>query len=129
MTSRNTQEAADLQKAAREYAIDHAVGWCLTKTDENGKSLLDPHDDEEAVFQAVLYGAKLMLENPSGGALLHVCNKTAALTKKEIINKACKYLYEWNTSQAKKYGAKATLGCSDFTIDVSDFRKYLEGQK
>ena len=34
-------------------------------------------------------GAKWMLEHPTGGELLHVCNKTAEITKKKMIDKAC----------------------------------------
>lgn len=43
-----------------------------------------------------------------------------------FIEKAIKYLYDYNQNMVKKYGAKAVLGCSEFTINVDEFRKYME---
>lgn len=44
-----------------------------------------------------------------------------------MIEKACQYLYKWNQEQTRKFGAKATLGCSEYTVNVADFRRVMEG--
>lgn len=43
-----------------------------------------------------------------------------------FIEKACKYWYQYNRDIVKKHGAKAVLGCSEFTVNVEDFKKYME---
>lgn len=43
-----------------------------------------------------------------------------------IIEKAAEYLYEYNQNMVKKYGAKAVLSCSEFTINVEDFKKAMK---
>lgn len=45
-----------------------------------------------------------------------------------FIEKAMKFLYDYNQNMVKKHGARAVLGCSEFTINVYDFRKYMEGE-
>ena len=45
-----------------------------------------------------------------------------------FIEKACEYLYQYNRNIVKKHGAKAVLGCSEFTINVYDFRKHMKGE-
>ena len=43
-----------------------------------------------------------------------------------FIEKACKYWYQYNQDIVKKHGSKAVLGCSEFTVNVGDFKKYME---
>lgn len=43
-----------------------------------------------------------------------------------FIEKACEYWYQYNRDIVKKHGAKAVLGCSEFTVNVEDFKKYME---
>lgn len=45
-----------------------------------------------------------------------------------MIERACQYLYKWNQEQTKKFGAKATIGCSEYTINVADFKKAMKGE-
>lgn len=61
-----------------------------------------------------------------GEALLYCTNKTAERVKREMIEKGCDYLYEWNKQQAIKYDARDILSATEYTIDVNDFRKHLE---
>ena len=51
---------------------------------------------------------------------------TVYVREDAFIKKAIKYLYDYNQNMVKKYGAKAVLGCSEFTINVDEFRKYME---
>ena len=44
-----------------------------------------------------------------------------------FIEKACEYWYQYNLDIVKKHGAKAVLGCGEFTVNVGDFKKYMEG--
>jgi len=46
----------------------------------------------EIAFNSYFEGAKKQLEDPSGGALLHVLNKGVKQGQKETINKALLYL-------------------------------------
>lgn len=50
------------------------------------------------------------------------------LAEQATIEKACKWLFKYNQSQAHKHGAKALLGVLDFTVNVEDFRKFMEGE-
>ena len=43
-----------------------------------------------------------------------------------FIEKAAHFLYDYNQKQVLKHGAKATLGCGEYTINVDDFRKYMK---
>jgi len=43
-----------------------------------------------------------------------------------FIDKACEYWYQYNRDIVKKHGAKAVLGCSEFTVNIEDFKKYME---
>lgn len=43
-----------------------------------------------------------------------------------LIEKACEYWYKYNRNIVKKHGAKAGLGCREFTVNVEGFRKYME---
>ena len=45
---------------------------------------------------------------------------------KRLVDKACEWLYKYNQNQAIKYGDKAVMGCSEYTISVYDFRKAME---
>ena len=45
-----------------------------------------------------------------------------------FIEKAAQFLCNYNQKQALKHGAMATLGCGEFTINVYEFRKYMEGE-
>lgn len=45
-----------------------------------------------------------------------------------FIEKACEYWYQYNRGIAKRHGAKAVLGCSEFTVNVEDFKKYIRGE-
>lgn len=48
------------------------------------------------------------------------------IRKDAFIEKACKYWYQYNRDIVKKHGAKAVLGCSEFTVNVEDFKKYMK---
>jgi len=50
------------------------------------------------------------------------------IRKDAFIEKACEYWYQYNRDIVKKYGAKAVLGCSEFTVNVEDFKKYMKGE-
>lgn len=45
-----------------------------------------------------------------------------------FIEKATKFLYDYNQMQVLKHGARATLGCGEYTINVDEFKKYMEGE-
>lgn len=45
-----------------------------------------------------------------------------------LIKKAMKFLYDYNKNMVKKHGARATLGCGEFTINVGEFEKYMKGE-
>ena len=45
-----------------------------------------------------------------------------------LIEKAEQFLYDYNQKQVLKHGARATLGCGEYTINVDEFRKYMEGE-
>lgn len=45
--------------------------------------------------------------------------------KKQWLDKACEWLYDYNRQQAKR-GARAILSIKDFTINVEDFKKAME---
>lgn len=45
-----------------------------------------------------------------------------------LIEKAMKFLYDYNKNMVKKHGARAVLGCSEFTINVVDFKNYIKGE-
>ena len=45
-----------------------------------------------------------------------------------FIEKAAEYLYKCNQDMVKRYGAKAVLGCSEYTINVNDFKNYMKGE-
>lgn len=45
-----------------------------------------------------------------------------------FIEKAAEFLYNYNQKQVLKHGAKATLSCGEYTINVDDFRKYMKGE-
>lgn len=53
-------------------------------------------------------------------------NEVEYVRKDAFIEKACEYWYQYNRDIVKNHGAKAVLGCSEFTVNVEDFRKYLE---
>ena len=44
-----------------------------------------------------------------------------------FIEKAAQFLYNYNQKQVLKHGARATLGCGEYTINVDEFRKYMKG--
>ena len=45
-----------------------------------------------------------------------------------FIEKAAEFLYNYNQKQVLKHGARATLGCGKYTINVDEFRKYMKGE-
>lgn len=45
-----------------------------------------------------------------------------------FIEKATQFLYDYNQKQVLKHGARATLGCGEYTINVEEFRKYMKGE-
>ena len=45
-----------------------------------------------------------------------------------FIEKAAQFLYDYNQKQVLNHGAKATLGCGEYTISVDEFRKYMKGK-
>lgn len=45
-----------------------------------------------------------------------------------FIEKAAQFLYDYNQKQVLKHGARATLGCGEYTINVDEFRKYMGGE-
>lgn len=45
-----------------------------------------------------------------------------------FIEMACEYWYKHNREIVKRNGSRATLGCAEFTVNVSDFRNYLKGE-
>lgn len=45
-----------------------------------------------------------------------------------FIEKAAEFLYNYNQKQVLKHGARATLGCGDYTINVDEFRNYMKGE-
>jgi hypothetical protein len=48
--------------------------------------------------------------------------------KDAFIEKAAQFLYDYNQKQVIKHGARATLGCGEYTINVDEFRKYIRGE-
>lgn len=61
------------------------------------------------------------LTNPNGDSVEYT--RTDA-----FIEKACEYWYQYNRNIVKNHGAKAVLGCSEFTVNVEDFKKYMKGE-
>lgn len=45
-----------------------------------------------------------------------------------FIKRAEEFLYNYNQKQVLKHGARATLGCGEYTINVDEFRKYMKGE-
>jgi hypothetical protein len=45
-----------------------------------------------------------------------------------FIEKAAEFLYNYNQKQVLKHGARATLCCGEYTINVDEFRKYMKGE-
>ena len=45
-----------------------------------------------------------------------------------FIEKAAEFLYNYNQKQVLKHGARATLGCGEYTINVDEFRNYMKGE-
>ena len=45
-----------------------------------------------------------------------------------FIEKTAEFLYNYNQKQVLKHGARATLGCGEYTINVDEFRKYMKGE-
>ena len=50
------------------------------------------------------------------------------IRKDAFIEKAVQFLYDYNQKQVLKHGARAILSCGEFTINVDEFRKYMEGE-
>ena len=59
-------------------------------------------------------------------------NLTKSLTeyirKDAFIEKAAEFLYNYNKKQVLKHGARAILGCVEYTINVDEFKKYMKGE-
>ena len=45
-----------------------------------------------------------------------------------FIEKAAQFLYDYNQKQVLKHGARATLGCGEYTINVDECRNYMKGK-
>lgn len=73
-------------------------------------------DAEDRLSDSILYG---FTEKRKDDDIEYV-------RKDAFIEKACKYWYQYNRDIVKKHGAKAVLGCSEFTVNVEDFKKYME---
>jgi hypothetical protein len=50
------------------------------------------------------------------------------IRKDAFIEKAAQFLYDYNQKQVIKHGARAILGCGEYTINVDEFRKYIRGE-
>ena len=73
------------------------------------------------------YGSELGFEWHSESDWEHQGSNDIEYTRTDaFIEKACKYWYQYNRDIVKKHGAKAVLGCSEFTVNVEDFKKYME---
>lgn len=55
-------------------------------------------------------------------------NDIEYVRKNTFIEKAAEFLYNYNQKQVLKHGARATLGCGEYTINVDEFRKYMKGE-
>lgn len=53
-------------------------------------------------------------------------NDIEYVRKDAFIEKACEYLYNYNQKQVLKHGARTTLGCGEYPINVDEFRKYMK---
>ena len=53
---------------------------------------------------------------------------TTYVREDTFIEKATQFLYDYNQKQVLKHGARATLGCGEYTINVDEFRKYMKGE-
>lgn len=78
-----------------------------------------------------IYRTTTYLDNNRGKTVWKVTPVKGAenieyIRKDTFIEKACKYWYQYNRDIVKKHGAKAVLGCSEFTVNVGDFKKYME---
>ena len=59
----------------------------------------------------------------------HCCESDIEYTRTDaFIDKATQFLYDYNQKQVLKHGARATLGCVEYTINVDEFRKYMKGE-
>lgn len=66
-------------------------------------------------------------ENGNNPLLKRHCDSDIEYTRTDtFIEKAMKFLYDYNKNMVKKHGARAVL--SGFTINVYDFRKYMKGE-
>ena len=52
---------------------------------------------------------------------------TVYVMEDAFIERAADFLYNYNQKQVLKHGARATLGCGEYTINVDEFRKYMKG--
>ena len=48
---------------------------------------------------------------------------------KDVIDKVCELIFEYNKRQARKFGAKSMMRLPDYTINVGDFRKIMEDEQ
>lgn len=59
----------------------------------------------------------------------HIGNDSVEYIRADaFIEKAAEFLYNYNQKQVLKHGARATLGCGEYTINVDEFRKYMKGE-
>ena len=108
-----TQEVADLEAIAswQEAHIFRAI------------------NQRKSYREGFVDGAKWMLEHPTGGELLHVCNKTAEITKKKMIDKACEWLvFSVNDYLEKRTDNNIDLWIVDVNPLIENFKKYIEEQ-
>lgn len=58
-------------------------------------------------------------------SMFNALEEMAEWKEQQMIDKACEFLYKYNQKQVQKHGAKATLGCVEYTINVDDFKKAM----
>lgn len=104
---------------SRIKAVDRR---CLTAIADYDLGLIQGFED----------GAEWMLDDPTGGALLYTVEKTAERTKREMIEKAVKWLkeemcYRDQSSGRGCWGEIKTLGTYDSLEEfIDDFKQAME---
>lgn len=72
---------------------------------------------------------KIYLQEPTKIRTERLYDNDVEYVRTDIfIKKACEFLYKYNQRQVQKHGPKATLGCTEFTINVLDFEDYMRGE-
>ena len=71
---------------------------------------------------------KIYLFDYNGAMVTPIEGDTTYVREDAFIEKATQFLYDYNQKQVIKHGARATLGCGEYTINIYEFRKYMEGE-